>query len=289
MAPYSFPPRSSPRTWGCFRRRKRTVSARVVFPTHVGVFPGHRIHPCRYRRLPHARGGVSGIARPAASTTRSSPRTWGCFSTPAAWKAQRRVFPTHVGVFPPKAWPASCESRLPHARGGVSARALRCAQQSGSSPRTWGCFSGCGGWRCRQVVFPTHVGVFLTACTSSACASGLPHARGGVSVVSQARAEDVESSPRTWGCFRLARFLLPAPWVFPTHVGVFLFSDHRAASSMRLPHARGGVSHPQGNTEKWYAAPSQSIKMIGKTCPNHPTRNCSDTSERAPSTHRTCS
>jgi len=51
-----------------------------------------------------------------------------------------------------------------------------------------------------------------------------------------------QSSPRTWGCFsRLYRVFV---WsiVFPTHVGVFLLWTDGEAHSLRLPHARGGVS-----------------------------------------------
>ena len=71
---------------------------------------------------------------------------------------------------------------------------------------------------------------------------GLPHARGGVSYSSIKMPNGQESSPRTWGCFRLDQVRWKAIPVFPTHVGVFLTDISRACSLQRLPHARGGVS-----------------------------------------------
>ncbi len=50
--------------------------------------------------LPHARGGVSPAIRIYDATDESSPRTWGCFSSPVSPTLPRKVFPTHVGVFP---------------------------------------------------------------------------------------------------------------------------------------------------------------------------------------------
>ena len=57
---------SSPRTWGCFPGEAIGVDVLGVFPTHVGVFPGHGQTPRLSVRLPHACGGVSplGMARP---------------------------------------------------------------------------------------------------------------------------------------------------------------------------------------------------------------------------------
>ena len=46
----------------------------------------------------------------------------------------------HVGVFPQQHQAAESMSRLPHARGGVSAEQLAKDIEIGSSPCTWGCF-----------------------------------------------------------------------------------------------------------------------------------------------------
>ena len=114
-----------------------------------------------------------------------------------------------------------------------------------SSPRTWGCFHF-KSFTCFSVfVFPTHVGVFLRKWSLRRPSSSLPHARGGVSVVSQGRDERHQSSPRTWGCFSLRCSRRVRCFVFPTHVGVFLFIIARAFPSLGLPHARGGVSRTE--------------------------------------------
>ena len=71
-------PKSSPRTWGCFRKGP-------VQTEPMG--------------LPHARGGVSHEDHAQRPRRGSSPRTWGCFSTSSRVVDALYVFPTHVGVF----------------------------------------------------------------------------------------------------------------------------------------------------------------------------------------------
>ena len=131
--------------------------------------------------LPHARGGVSKSIDISSFKQRSSPRTWGCFPTGTRRRIHSQVFPTHVGVFPIYLALASCCSRLPHARGGVSTSNMKDLFLFVSSPRTWGCFC-LKTWAGRYSgVFPTHVGVFLERNTYQLARCGLPHARGGVS------------------------------------------------------------------------------------------------------------
>ena len=66
--------------------------------------------------------------------------------------------------------------------------------------------------------------------------------RGGVSVIVSSDAEDVESSPRAWGCFLSAGVTPAACPVFPTCVGVFLSGKPASISVTGLSHVRGGVS-----------------------------------------------
>ena len=152
-----------------------------VFPTPVGVFPTFLWPILTGWRLPHARGGVSGVPFPFVPTSWSSPRPWGCF-TPSTM-AQI----TAIG--------------LPHARGGVSLIISRIPQKRQSSPRPWGCFQASRLVGFGEKVFPTPVGVFLRGLNSRRLSSSLPHARGGVSKVEGLGAQLKESSPRPWGCF----------------------------------------------------------------------------------------
>ena len=140
----------------------------MVFPTHVGVFPHRENQRGKDLRLPHARGGVSTWQKYRVPCGQSSPRTWGCFYTPASSIATGDVFPTHVGVFPSNIRMASGVMRLPHARGGVSVQLERPRSFIRSSPRTWGCFQVTE--ECSEVpaVFPTHVGCFASPGTLSA-------------------------------------------------------------------------------------------------------------------------
>ena len=86
------------------------------------------------------------------------------------------------------------------------------------------------------------MGVFLALTNSPSLDSSLPHARGGVSSFPDIFYGAVESSPRTWGCFDPGSMGMSIGYVFPTHVGVFLRFVKMPIASIRLPHARGGVS-----------------------------------------------
>ena len=171
----------SPRSWGCFRCRRRWPSWRRVFPTLVGVFPGGSCCPARSAGIPHARGGVSEVRPEAPHPDRYSPRSWGCFLPIRCAGAPARVFPTLVGVFPVYSSLAPCYGGIPHARGGVSTRFLRGLTRSRYSPRSWGCFYLACCSRRRRDVFPTLVGVFLRRDSPVPNERSIPHARGGVS------------------------------------------------------------------------------------------------------------
>ena len=108
--------------------------------------------------LPHARGGVSTVSLCIVRSHKSSPRTWGCFLDCRSCVDARKVFPTHVGVFPGRGRHCRSAPCLPHARGGVSACTPAHQDDAQSSPRTWGCFTLGAGLSGFGIVFPTHVG-----------------------------------------------------------------------------------------------------------------------------------
>ncbi len=91
-------------------------------------------------------------------------------------------------------------------------------------------------------VFPTPVGVFPRSALVTRRKECLPHARGGVSLLSWTATSKIPSSPRPWGCFFLVDGLERADIVFPTPVGVFLLIFWSVRMAPCLPHARGGVS-----------------------------------------------
>ena len=127
-----------------------------------------------------------------------------------------------MGVFPDIIADAIGEARLPHARGGVSI--------------TRACYLAV------YMVFPTLVGVFLTASIGWPDHWRLPHARGGVSKQLNEEHSMNLSSPRSWGCFLEFFFhsvLVPG---LPHARGVFPLKAGALLSARSLPHARGGVS-----------------------------------------------
>ena len=226
----------------------------------MGVF--RRTWPCSWlaRRLPHARGGVSGSLEVQCATERSSPRPWGCFQPQHAGQHLRRVFPTPVGVFRTRSLPILPRSCLPHARGGVSFVELDYDQYPTSSPRPWGCFRAMAQAYRSVRVFPTPVGVFLYFITRQPAQSSLPHARGGVSVLRFKSLGRCKSSPRPWGCFHKRHAEPFRTLVFPTPVGVFPVRQTPGWLNFRLPHARGGVSQAALN---WSASLTSSPRPWG--------------------------
>ncbi len=213
---------SSPRPWGCFPAGIAQRHQELVFPTPVGVFlyPEHRYN--QRHRLPHARGGVSRMIIQNLILSWSSPRPWGCFPLLVEWCCCRLVFPTPVGVFLSRAADVAAGKRLPHARGGVSIYWWGWEEKERSSPRPWGCFSLGNAFLNPYGVFPTPVGVFLNLGLCIDLGQGLPHARGGVSIMEKQTLTLDQSSPRPWGCFyRFPHGAGTFP-VFPTPVGVFL-------------------------------------------------------------------
>ena len=152
----------------------------------------------------------------------SSPRPWGCFRLPSVHPGRSLVFPTPVGVFLLLAAVMVWRPSLPHARGGVSTLGMAISYRYSSSPRPWGCFSICTRRERGCTVFPTPVGVFLTRPPWIPRPGGLPHARGGVSLLHCQVESAGRSSPRPWGCFRFTPPSSACSGVFPTPVGVFL-------------------------------------------------------------------
>ena len=90
----------SPRTWRCFRGDKLGWRPSVVFSTHVEMF--HCLcHVCRaVSSFLHARGDVSAAITGKMFGYGFSPRTWRCFYLSFAAYSCRKVFSTHVEMFP---------------------------------------------------------------------------------------------------------------------------------------------------------------------------------------------
>ena len=131
---------SSPRTWRCFHIQEKKRCVKVIFSTHVEVFPTSCQKRLLRPNLLHARGGVSDNGATLLVTYKSSPRTWRCFLKNPFFHLLICIFSTHVEVFPTafirsanflifsthvEVFPCSDSVRplllnLLHARGGVS-------------------------------------------------------------------------------------------------------------------------------------------------------------------------
>ncbi len=153
-----------------------------------------------------------------------------------------KVFPTGVGVFLRRDRATDPRVSLPHGRGGVSTCYEILKLIIRSSPRAWGCFCALLLSVFLWKVFPTGVGVFLIWRNRTLRRYSLPHGRGGVSPPEGGKGRAWTSSPRAWGCFWIAKFLMKKVKVFPTGVGVFLGDPTLLKAIVGLPHGRGGVS-----------------------------------------------
>ena len=180
----------------------QVVPGIIVFPTLVGVFPVGCVVKLQICSLPHARGGVSQSGQAESRRRESSPRSWGCFRSPAPTSRTNKVFPTLVGVFPSSKSRTRPPGGLPHARGGVSFSLICAKAVKPSSPRSWGCFTRRSCEDGSEFVFPTLVGVFPPLSVCGRKITRLPHARGGVSSREARESPVLQFSPRSWGCFR---------------------------------------------------------------------------------------
>ena len=88
-----------------------------------------------------------------------------------------------------------------------------------------------------------HVGVFPVERDKSKDWSGLPHARGGVSLKTKLLPLLLSSSPCTWGCFERWRMSEITDEVFPMHVGVFLTHHSTNESSSKSSPCTWGCFH----------------------------------------------
>ena len=112
-----------------------------------------------------------------------------------------KVFPTHVGVFLSPLTFVSCFSGIPHSCGGVSEEMMEIAKKAMYSPLMWGCFFVFVHLKPLYLVFPTHVGVFLSTYGCNMYIRSIPHSCGGVSLVIYLDGKEIAYSPLMWGCF----------------------------------------------------------------------------------------
>ena len=154
----------------------------------------------------------------------------------------KRVFSTHVEVFPAQqAYLAGLNCFL-HTRGGVSMYRPSLYPATRFSPHTWRCFCGYRDVFLHPRVFSTHVEVFLRPFLSMSHCSGFLHTRGGVSDARYGNLIQLPFSPHTWRCFQIRFENTVRREVFSTHVEVFLRNNRTCSCCKRFLHTRGGVS-----------------------------------------------
>ena len=192
---------------------------------HMGVFQYQVEGNGTAFGFPHAHGGVSKGYVNLMETIKFSPCIWGCFLRDSLDNANKLVFPMHMGVFLYRSGNKRIYKSFPHAHGGVSVLAMDSDGGWVFSPCTWGCFSWVPKNYVVVVVFPMHMGVFLSDCLCVRYKYSFPHAHGGVSPSHKTDVGPEWFSPCTWGCFRVQQAREQNAKVFPMHMGVFLSSS----------------------------------------------------------------
>ena len=195
----------------------------VPSPVHRGFFHqwGWKKAGMAARKAEEKRRGHRAAVPPARPMRRHRPREGGKRSI-----GRERLPDSHVPPSPipwkrarnqPGMYFVGNGRKIAHVANGV----IRTGKNdSGSSPRAWGCFSDNAAFPPCGWVFPTCVGVFLHCRSSLWSPSRLPHARGGVSYSDKVGKEVYGSSPRTRGrAWMNALFSL----AFPTRMGCFGF------------------------------------------------------------------
>ena len=231
----------SPHTWGCSVPSSPVCGSTYVFPTHVGMFRVMRFYVDGSNSFPHTRGDVPFTGLVAALSQSFSPHTWGCSDWFTGSSSNKKVFPTHVGMFRKSLHAFVITHGFPHTRGDVPAPTrIRNATLS-FSPHTWGCSGDVPLGGENAPVFPTHVGMFLGSMELLTILTGFPHTRGDVPDFFDYQAQYNTFSPHTWGCSAPSPGSRVRSVVFPTHVGMFRPFLNSAPYEVCFPHTRGDV------------------------------------------------
>ena len=171
-------------------------------PVHRGFFHqwGWKKAGMAARKAEEKRRGHRAAVPPARPMRRHRPREGGKRSI-----GRERLPDSHVPPSPipwkrarnqPGMYFVGNGRKIAHVANGV----IRTGKNdSGSSPRAWGCFCQTPFRRHGHEVFPTCVGVFLTKWERRLTWVCLPH--GGVSDGGVLHQFPRWSSPRAWGCF----------------------------------------------------------------------------------------
>ena len=164
--------------WGWSPRKEAGHNAQLVFPTYVGLILGFYSLCLNGLCIPHVCGVDPNTMYSWRVPVEYSPRMWGWSCT--CWDHAKRngVFPTYVGLILPYSFLNFSQECIPHVCGVDPTDRCHSQDQKQYSPRMWGwsCLQRAGGHG--NEVFPTYVGLILTAGPSRSPTRCIPHACG---------------------------------------------------------------------------------------------------------------
>ena len=229
----------SPRAWGWTGQVSPDFSARIVFPTGVGMDRLACRPPPTRSGVPHGRGDGPRSPRASKSALRCSPRAWGWTDLTSGGMMTAAVFPTGVGMDRTlRNFPRPLSS-VPHGRGDGPGGSPTTTPATRCSPRAWGWTVVIRSHNSEDLVFPTGVGMDRRPSTAATYPFRVPHGRGDGPGCRFGKPVCQLCSPRAWGWTECHLAGPGKEHVFPTGVGMDRPTTPRTRTMAGVPHGRG--------------------------------------------------
>ena len=229
----------SPRPWGTRPAPRREIMSNRFIPTPVGNSCAETRSCRRVPVYPHARGELGPSVGRLGFERGLSPRPWGTLVAGAGRLRCGRFIPTPVGNSTKTLLSAAWSAVYPHARGELSASALRSQLGRGLSPRPWGTRFKHINRHAIPRFIPTPVGNSAISASAAARFAVYPHARGELQRRDGGDVWGGGLSPRPWGTLLARRCGLGWRRFIPTPVGNSQVAPSTLPALAVYPHARG--------------------------------------------------
>ena len=171
----------------------------TVHPHIRGAYKCFCFRPRRPPVHPHIRGAYYENEPDERESDGSSPHTWGIHTARRPCCGHFRFIPTYVGHTLICSKSRKTPPVHPHIRGAYGFILIILFAIIGSSPHTWGIPAPPPGIYATPRFIPTYVGHTVVVNGSSMISTVHPHIRGAYLVQRISIANNVGSSPHTWG------------------------------------------------------------------------------------------
>ena len=168
---------------------------------------------------PHGRGENASTSAQISALLGTSPRAWGKHVRDAHLVRYSRNIPTGVGKTDSVCSPLGARTEHPHGRGENGQARGNEVEKRGTSPRAWGKLTFPTMKTIRNRNIPTGVGKTWCPTTKAELYQEHPHGRGENILAILTRIKALGTSPRAWGKYMIAPYIVSAKRNIPTGVG----------------------------------------------------------------------